>query len=303
MLGVCLAVLFAVSAMAAVPALAKKTKYSDETWEQYKNCPYNNPAVEFCVAGITSGGKSGGFFQLGQVEVPLSKPVTLQGGAVEPGCEGCALEIVPATNGETVESAELPVRKGLKLITPVIEEQDEWPQALRESLHEAIKNKEAGLYVKIEEAGNTLYENPHGLNTQNLIEEEGNAFELPLKVKLTGPWLSKLGDGPCTVGNEEHPIMQDLTSADGGDAGHVRFNHAFTAIEVDGSRLVNFGWQVEPAAGATGCGGEYETYVNEAINQLSWGNASESKGFTVLQGTLYNAISADVKTAAEEGKV
>ncbi len=85
--------------------------------------------------------------------------------------------------------------------------------------------------------------------------------------------------------------MQDLTSADAGasknDGG---FNqHEFTNIELEGSRLVDFGWPVERSRRSNRCGGEYESYVDAAINQLA-GTCQTSMGVTtVLQGTLYTA--------------
>ena len=302
-LGVCLVAAFLASAVAAMPAVAKKVKYTDETWEQYKYCPLENPKVQECIVGVTAGGKSGGFFQLGKVEVPLTKPIVLQGGILEENGEPGIGFVGAANGGETVESPELPVRKGLKLITKELQEESKWPQALQESFNEAVKNKETALAVKIEVAGHSISENRYTLSVENLIEEEGAAFILPLKVKIIGPWLAKLGGGPCTVGNEEHPIIQELTSANGGTAGHVKFNSAFTAVEVDGSRLVDFGWPVEAGADATGCGGEYEEYVDQAIDAVSIHNAAEHKGFTVLQGTLFNGVAEAVRKKAEEGKV
>ena len=169
-LGLSLVAVFALSAATAVPALA--TKYTDETYGQFKNCPFSNPKVEECVAGITSGGKSGGFFQYGKVEVPLSKSITLQGGVfgdeTAPGAETSALGFVGPNNGaEAVVSPELPVRSGLKLITPEVQKDNEWPQALTESFNEAVKNKETGMFVQIEVAGNGLYENPKTHSTPN----------------------------------------------------------------------------------------------------------------------------------------
>jgi len=287
--------------MAAMPALAKK--YSTATWEQYKYCPYTNPEVEQCTAGITTGGKSGGFFQLGKVEVPLIKPVTLQGGVVYRGVPEYLGLVAAANGGETLESPELPVRKGLRLITKEVQKNAEWPQALTESFNEAIQNKETGLDVKIEVAGNGLYENPEALSTANLLEGEGTVFQLPLKTKLTSPWLAKLGGGPCTVGNDEHPIMQDLVDEGAGSIGHLHLNEAFTQAEIEGSRLVDFNWPVEEASGATGCGGTYEQYVDRAIDLVSRDATSQHRGFTVLQGSLFIAERQAVQTAAEEGKL
>ena len=302
MLGLCLMAALLVSAMAAIPAMAK---YTDETWGQYKYCPYENPEVTQCVAGITSGGTSGGFFQIGKVEVPLVKPVTLQGGMIYKGAEHDFYGLAAAVNGgETLESPELPVRHGLTLISKEIQEEAHWPQALKESFKEAVRNKETRLVVKIEVAGNSIYESPTVLSAENLIEEEGAAFILPLKVRIISPWLAKLGGGPCQVGNDEHPVIQELTTADGGTPGHIKLNSAFDAAEVLGSRLVDFGWSVEAGADATGCGGsEYEQYVDEAIDLVSVNNASEHKGFTVLQGTLFLAEDFAVREAAKEGKV
>ena len=216
MLGLCLAAVFALCAMAAVPALAKESKQQKEEqkiWPAFKYCPYqdSNSEAELCFAGVTSGGPGGGFFALGGVKVPLSKPITLQGGLKENESTG-ELYIRPAANGgETLESPELKVPGGLNLLTKEIQEDARWPASLKEAFKEAKKNKETGLSVKIELAGgNALYELEGALNTTNLIFEEGPAFKLPLKVRMISPWLEKLGGGPCEIGNEGTPVWQYL---------------------------------------------------------------------------------------------
>jgi hypothetical protein len=299
MLGLCLVAAFAVSAMAAMPALA--AKFSTKTWSQYKGCPYNNPEVEFCFAGITAGGSEGGYFQLGNVTVKLNKPVTLQGGANGSGEE---VKIFPATNGfQTLESPELKVEKGLAVITPRIENEVGWPEALKQSFAEAKKNKEAGLNVKIEVAGgNEIYEQLGTLSTQNLIEEHGPAFSLPLKVKITGPWLAKLGGGPCEIGSETHPVFQFLTSENPGRPGSLEEGFEFANIELNGSRLIDVGWNVEEAAEANGCGsGENEAFVDAAIDRSL--EVPFRHGITVLQGSTFAGNVKAVKEAAERGEV
>jgi hypothetical protein len=315
MLGFCLVALVAFNAMTAGSAMAKKSQYSSETWEQYKNCPYTDTQVQDCFAGITSGGKNGGYFQIGNARVALNKPVTLQGGfytcenapVVVPECEELGytgLYVVAPTNGaETLESPELKLAGGLKLITSGIQERAEWPQALKESFKEAKKNKETGVYVKIEVAGNQLYENPAALSTENLLFEEGPAFELPLKVKVTNSWLEKLGGGPCTLGNEEHPIMQYLTTENPGRAleeGGFHFGDEFTNIALEGSRLQDFNWPVEEGAGATGCGGAYESYVDAALNDVTE-TSSGRHGVTFLQGNLYTGLRRAARAQFELG--
>jgi hypothetical protein len=298
MVGACLIAAFLVSAVAAGSALAKKSEYNVHTYGQFKSCPYTNTEVTDCFVGITSGGASGGSFQFGHVTVKLNKSITLQGGYKGFGSN---IEVVPATNGgETLESPELKVTGGLGLITKLDQEASEWPQALKESFKEAKKNKEAGLNVKIELAGNELFEVPGGLNTENLLFEEGTAFRLPLKVRLINPWLEKLGGGPCLIGSDANPVMQHLTTGDAGRAGDFLANDNFTNLEFAKSKLVDVDWPIEPASKASGCGGEYESFVNDAINRVLEIHPWKS-GITVLQGTLWTGSRKAVRSGIEFG--
>jgi hypothetical protein len=307
MLGLCLVAAFALSAMAAVPALAKKGGYSLNTWTQFKYCPYTNGEVAYCLHAETSSG----FFTIGTVRVPLSKPVVLQGAITEceptntcpEGHEPGGLFVVPAVNGgETLESPELSVAHGLSLITKQDQKEAGWPQALIESFKEAKANKETGLKVKIEMAGDSLFENSNGLNIGHVVEEYGAGFELPLKTRLISSWLEKLGGGPCTIGNNEHPIMQYLTSESPGSAGSLEFNSEFTNIELKGNSLVALNWPVEAASAATGCGGEYESYVDAAINE-TLGLQYHELGTTVLTGNVFTGVREIVQREAEAGNV
>jgi len=88
-----------------------------------------NTEIEYCYAGVTSGGSGGGFFQLGGVTVKLSKPIILQGGFN--GKWRGKWKIFPAANGyQTLESPELAVEKGLGVITPQIQNEEGWPEKL-----------------------------------------------------------------------------------------------------------------------------------------------------------------------------
>jgi hypothetical protein len=151
-------------------------------------------------------------------------------------------------------------------------------------------------------AGDSLFENPNGLNTGHIIEEHGAAFELPLKTRLISPWLEKLGGGPCTVGNNEHPIMQYLTAEAPGSAGKFSANETFENIELKGNSLVALNWPVEAASGATGCGGAYESYVDAAIND-TLGLRYHQLGTTVLTGNVFSGFRDAVQREAEAGNV
>jgi hypothetical protein len=286
MLGLCLVAAFALSALAAVPALAK-SPYNAETVTQFKYCPLTDTEVAACFYGQTLPGYKGGFFKLGGVTVPLSKPVIIQGGIHETEA-GPEYVVGAANGGETLESPELKVDGGLSLLNA---QAAGWPAALKQSFKEAKKNKEGGLNVKIEVAGTKLYETSNAIDTENLIDESGPAMQLPLKVRLISPWLEKLASedpesGTCETGSNEAPIWQDLTSEAPGSAGELKFNEQFTTVELTGGTLVDLHWSVEPASYTSGCGGAYESYVDAALNNVE---KPSGGGTTELSGTLYTS--------------
>jgi hypothetical protein len=274
-------------------------KFSALTWTQYEFCEFENPEASDCFTGITNGGKNGGFFQYGHIKVPLSKPIRLQGSFKGAGSE---VELYPAVNGgETLEAPELPVEGGLKVITQQIQEATNWPAALRQSYSAAVKNHEGQVFVKIELAGTELFEVPGSLDTENIIFEEGVAFRLPLKVKVTGPWLNSLG-GTCLLGSDAHPIMQHLTTEGAGRAGEIAFNKPFTNTAIIGSQLVDVGWHIEEASGATGCGGpENEEFLDAALNRALEVQNPVRRGITELTGSLFDGAAPAIRHRVEKG--
>jgi hypothetical protein len=328
------------SALAAKDPYSVNT-WSQYKYCPLKNAEFRAGKGPYCFVGRTSGGSKGGFFTLGEVTVKLNQPITLQGGFISsstaeknaikteqieceanpeysPECkvaqeapEGFAnywyykagaLKVFPTEGGETLEAPELKVSGGLGLISKGIQERQEWPEALKAAFKEAKKNKESTLYVKIELAGTSLFEHFGGLSTERILLEEGPAFVLPLKVRMINPWLEKLGGGPCLVGNDENPIMQNLSTAPPGRAalsGGASFNEAFTQVGFTGSRLTDLNWPVPVGADASGCGGEYESYVDGAINEVL--ELPHQHGITVLQGDLFTGNAKAVEKAQEEG--
>ncbi|HEX3909778.1 MAG TPA: hypothetical protein VHW67_03625 [Solirubrobacteraceae bacterium] len=270
--------------------------FNINSWAQFRSCELGrhvNPQ-ETCYAGITLGGKTGGSFEFGRVNVPLSKSIALQG-----TFEGEEEEIrlFPASHGyETLDAPELPVTDGIKLFDQSTQEQEEWPAGLIESWNEAKKNKETAVNVKIEMAGNGCYEELGCIDTEHLLERSGSAFKLPLKVKVTGPWLEKLGGGPCYIGSDENPIHINLTTAGSGAPGNLSFNKTFTKVAILGSRLVDVGWKIEPASYPTGCGGAYESYVDASLTHvLELDHHPSQTGTVVLKGDLYTAFPEQVE--------
>jgi hypothetical protein len=300
MVGLCLIAVFAVSAVGAGSAMAKDP-YTQFTWGQYKACPYEEPYenVTDCFAGITAGGGAGGFFEYGHVKVKLNQSIKLQGG-FKGG--GSGVEVVPAAHGyETLEAPELKVTGGIGILTKKIQQETKWPTALSESWKEAKKNKESAVFAKIEMAGNECFEVPGCLSTENILFESGTAFRLPLKVKVTSPWLEKLESGPCYIGNDENPIHINLTTEGSGRAGRFAANEEFTNLFFSQTKLVDLGWHIPKISGASGCGGAYEEYVDKALNvalevEFPEGAELAKTGIVVLQGSTHDAAKEGVLT-------
>jgi hypothetical protein len=308
MVGVCLIAVFAVSAVGAGSALARDP-YTQNTFQQYKHCPFNAPEITDCFTGITLGGATGGYFQYGSVLTKLSKSITIQGGYKG---AGSSIEVIAPEDGALLlESPPEPITKGLNVITAKIQKEAEWPEALKASFAEAKKNKEIKATATIEMAGNECTTVPGCIDTESILFEEPEppAFRLPLKVKVGNAWLEKLGGGPCMIGSDEHPIKQNLVSAGAGTSGELKFEEpTFESLELAGSRLVDVNWHISKEQGANGCGGtEYEAYVNRALNialevESPEGNEiTGKKGVTVLSGNLHDSAASHAKKKIEEG--
>jgi hypothetical protein len=311
MLGLGLLATLVVSAFGASSALAKD-KYTVNTWQAFKHCPLDYPGITDCFTGVTAGGAQGGYFQYGKILTKLSKSITLQGGYKNssPNIEVAA----PEDGALLLESPPEPIVKGIKVITPLIQQQAHWPEALKASFAEAVANKETKATATIETAGDECVTVPGCINTESLLFEvaEPPAFKLALKVKVNNPWLEKLGGGPCMIGSDENPIKQNLNTAGlGVSAAELLFNDDFTVNEVFDSRLVDTTWHISKAQGAHGCGGEYEEYVDKAINtalEVVYLDAEANEheigwktGVTVLEGNLHDGAASAVRPKLEEG--
>ncbi len=84
-----------------------------------------------------------------------------------------------------------------------------------------------------------------GVHLNNLVEAEGTALELPVKIKLDNPFLGS----KCFVGSNSHPIVIDLTTGTtsppppntpiSGKVGEVKFEDEFTIVHITNNSLVN----------------------------------------------------------------
>lgn len=307
-LGVCLAALFAVAAVAASSAMAFPPK-NVWSWKYFENCPVNGvaevePGVfqtdDLCFFASTEPNE--GSYRVGSITVPLVKPVRLQFGSAvneETGAE----TFVPASNGaqSLIPGREPVPGEPISHISSAEQEELGWSTGLKESYRQAQKHRAslAKAYEKIEYAG------PLSIDRSNLLSEEGTAVRAPVMVRAENRWLSNLGDS-CTIGSEAEPIVQELTTGTSvspltgeelhGAVGELHFNEAFTEVIIDHSNLVDNKYAVPGAV----CTGPFSTEVAATIDKEFGVPAVAGASETELKGTLWNSTAE--ATAQELGE-
>lgn len=192
---------------AASPALAANTQLKEE-FAPFLDCP--TATANTCVASETTGGE----FQMGYKQVPIDKPIELQGGLTF-----TSLQLIPARDGDTLIGPPLTVPGGLIGIEGLGGEV---------TATAMIAGPATGIQV------DQFY----------LVEGGGVAVVLPLKIKLDNPLLGE----ECWIGSDSEPVVLHLTVAKKGTLESVGKKKI---TKVSGATLVDESFAV-PAA--TGCG-------------------------------------------------
>jgi len=266
--------------MLAPSALASSHNPKGE-FAQFAECPLNNAKVTECVYSLTNGGS----VTIGKKTVPLKNPVTLQGGTFLNEAEETVF--VGAENGDTLSKTKQPVPGGLLGITAP----EWWPEWLREWFNEFINNGFTGVFATVELAAPA---SAIQLNTNNLINQEGTALGLPVKVKLDNAILGS----NCYIGSDEKPIQIDFTTGKSGSlegsVGTITFNKEFTLVTVSGGKLVNGTFA---APGASGCGGIFSFFIDPLVDSILGTPSASGKNTATLEGKLQAANAAAVKAS------
>jgi hypothetical protein len=279
------AVLMAAMLIPASQAMASSHHPKGE-YSQFAECPLSHPTLTFCIFSESGGG----FFQVGKKTVPLEKPVILQGGLEETG--GGAL-FVAAENGETLVKTPQTVPGGLL----GIEAPAWWPTFLKNLFNETINNGFTGVTATVELAAPA---SSIKLSAENLIGEEGDALVLPVKIKLSNPFLGS----SCYIGSNSSPVVINFTTGETsppapnkpihGAPGSLTFNEAGTILTLSGGKLVNnsFG-----APKSNGCGGLFSLFVGPFVDSLVGLPSPAGTNTAILEGKIQLAIPAAVKAS------
>jgi hypothetical protein len=268
---------------AASPALAV-IHHPKPPFAQFADCPLANMSINACIFAQTTSGE----FKVGKKAVPIVNTITLQGGFI--GTEG-NLQFVAAENGETLSKTAQPVPGGLLgIVAPSF-----LPGFLQELFNEFINNGITGVTATTELAGPA---SSIGLNTGNLIAEEGIALSLPVKVKLSNAFLGE----SCYLGSNTHPVVIEFTTGATsppppnksihGKAGTFESEAGFAIIRFKNNSLVNNSFA---APGVEGCGGIFSFLIDPAVNAELGVPAAAGNNTAILNGVLETAKAPSVR--------
>jgi len=301
MLGLCIAAVLAVGAALASSALALSNP--NIGWKKFDNCPTSNPATVHCSVADTYK-RTGGFYSVGPITVPVTGQILLQGGYTEEEETeaGYYSTIIPPEDGA---SAIKPVAEPIpvSVLNNVSEEEMNefnWPQSLRESYDKAklkgdfARGKTSEL---IEPAGADL----DFFSNYNLLVEEGPAIIARVQILGENKWLKRLG-GYCQIGSEANPIEQHLASGPSvspltgeeihGKPGYATLVDNFEQAYLTETVLVDNTYAVP---GAEKCGGSAnEAYLDPVVNRAFGLPAVAGASTTELEGELYTATKRSV---------
>jgi len=275
--------LFLAAALAAVmlvPASSASAALTGE-YARFSNCGFSNPVIDLCLYAPTSSGS----FTMGKKAVPLVNPVILQGGLDAPeGIAGPLTFYAPA-DGNTLSKTPQPVPGGLLGVTAP----SWWPQILKDLFNETINNGFTGVTATVELAAPA---SSVKVSIRNALFEEGAAFQMPVKVKLSNPFLGN----SCYIGSNSNPISLNLTTGTtsppppntpiSGSRGEIG-EPAFGIVSISKNRLVDnaFG-----APGANGCGGILFSWaVDPLVNSIVGVPSPAGTNTAILEGTTYLA--------------
>ncbi len=279
------ALLGAVVAALCLPASA--IAHTGE-FERFNYCPSTTTGVVKCIVSVTNGGD----IILGKKTTPIVNKVTLQGGIEEANEETNIAKFVGATNGITLSKTAQPVPGGLLGIVPP----ESSPPLVKLLSKFFFENELTGINATLELAKPA---SEIQVSNFNLLNEEGLALKLPVKVHLENPFLGS----SCYVGSSSNPIIWNLTTGPTsplapnvsihGKAGFPELKEKNEIVEITENELVENAWAT-PAA--TGCGGILSFLVDPVIDSEIGLPGSDGNNTSILKNTIWGASVGAVNT-------
>ena len=242
----------------------------------FSQCPRFTPEVNLCLMSQISGGE----IKINNVTIPIGRNITIQGGVIF-NEETEAETFVDALNDESLSGAGLSVPGGL---TGILGHAGSPGLSI---VNPSLRNVTAS----IELAGLPQ------VNTNNLLNEEGVAMSLPMRIRLQSPFLGNT----CYIGTSSRPVTLNLTTGQTsppppnhpikGSVGDLKFIDNYRLNELSGGALVDNAFAVPVA---TGCGGSLSSTIDPAIDKRIGLPSASGNNIAITRGTFEDALSKNV---------
>ncbi len=257
----------------------------------FAQCPLKVSGVVSCLYATTESGE----FVVGKKTVPLTNPQVLQGGFKE--VAGGGVEFVGAADGNTLSKSPQKVPGGLAglINCPEIKGSGLLEKLERGTCEATFENGATGVNATTE-----LAVPPSGIKFQlgNLLQEEGVALTLPVKVHLENPLLGS----SCYIGSSSAPVVLELTTgvtsppppnkSISGKLGTVGFAGEGEILKITNNSLVDNSFA---APKTNGCGGLFEFLLAPIIDAQLGVPSPAGHNTAILNGTLEQSSAESVK--------
>jgi hypothetical protein len=257
----------------------------------FTQCPRYSAGVNLCLFARTSTGK----VTLGDQTVPITNPIVLQRGIVRN--EGTEAEtFVAALNGDTLTKSPQSVPRGLLDLL----ECSEITEPLEHILCElAFENGITAVNATTELAKPA---SAIRVSKNNLVNREGVALSLPVKIHLESPLLGS----DCYIGSSSQPLVWNLTTGTtsppapngsiSGKVGKIDEKDKAEFIQISNNTLVDNAFA---SPGVTGCGGALAFVLDPIINSKLGLPAPAGHGTVILNNLIDLAAAESVIASAK----
>ncbi len=270
-----LAVPIVALAVATSASATEKEHHPTGEFARFSQCPTENPLTEACTLAEAHGGE----FQIGNLDIPITKPVILQGGlyGVEETEED---EVLPATDGESLVKTPEVLPGGIFALV----KGGHYPGYLRNFCRNFPNNSECRVTTTAELVGKPYF------SLVRFIEEQNTALTLPLRFHLKNPFLGS----KCYIGSASNPITPAYTTGSRPSIGlEPELKGQFGQVETIGGGAILVTTNDEAvdnafsASGAEGCGGPQSLIVDREIDQKQALPSPTGHNRSRLINTLY----------------
>jgi hypothetical protein len=262
--------------------------HSQSDYAPFADCPLSNPATDVCIFAQTESGR----LIIGKKTIPITRAITLQGGVHENVQTG-KQEFVGAADGDALSRALQAVPGGLlEIVAPKL-----LPRTLRERFYAFVDQGVTNVTATVELAAPA---SSIRVSTQDLIEAKAVGLSLPVKVKLSNPFLG----ASCYIGSNAHPIVIPLTTGTTsrsplhkpitGKPGHAKFEDDYNLITIKEDSLISNSFA---APRAEGCGGARASLVDLAVDAELGVPVAAGHNEMILNGALRDANAPAVKAS------